>query len=793
MQDKVFFNLYKILVSKEVFLLRILLFVALTIILLLFIDEYQVLIRIFPAYFILFLQELFIHYKLEKKFPAKNVNNAENLTDAMYFDIRENYLSSKDSLQIIEEILLTKKGKFILEKINPDIKIDKIDVNKEDVLNKSVGLVKILNAKFISSLDFLIAYFLLQGENSKIMQENNLNEKDLLIILYWARKKLQIEEKNTHKLSFNGQGAFDFLVYGWTPETNNFTSDFTTEVLKLGYEPKAVGREKEYREIVEGLSKSSSKNILIVGDPGVGKTNLVMKFSYDAYKGFLTKRLKSKRIYFLFVDRLISRAENKGEIERRIGNIFTEIAHAGNVIVFIENIENIFGGGGFDFDISGAIHPYLEGSDIQIIGTTNVNAHKDFILSKPSIRNLFNEIRLVEPDKGLATFMLIEEVNIREKLSKAVVTYGAIKEIIESADLYAPDLLLPGSSVKLLEEVMVRDFQSGKTTVTAFDVREIINSKTGVNLSEPTREEKDALLNLESEIHKNLIGQDMAVNAVSDALRRLRSGMRKKQGTIASFLFLGPTGVGKTTTAKLLAKEYFGSEDKMIRLDMSEYQTEDGIKKLLGEMPGEKSFNDSFADKIHNNPFSLVLLDEFEKANPRLLDIFLQILDEGFVTNNMGKKISFENSIIIATSNAGSEFIREKIIDGDINTNTRDEIIEYILTKNIFKPELVNRFDDVIVFHPLSREQILKITELRLTELKEKLQEQYIDISFTDKVIDKVANESFDADFGARNVRRYIEDNIESLVSRMILEENVRKGEKILVNLDDQNKFIIEK
>lgn len=789
MQDKTFFNLYKTLTSREVLLLRLFSFIVLTIIFLLFIDEYQVLLKILPVYFVLFLQELFIHNKLEKMLPKKDVSKAEKLEEAMFFDLRADYLSTKTAYEIVKAISVTKKGKFFLERISPNAKISQTDIDKEEVIKKAYDLVKILNKKYISILDFMAAHILIQEPDAHLLQENSLNEKDIIIILYWSRKKFNIEE-NIHKLSFAGQGAFDFLVYGWTPATKFFTSDFTSEVLKLGYEPKAIGREKEYREMIEGLSKSSSKNVLIIGDPGVGKTNIVMKFAYDAYRGQLTTSLKNKRIYFLFIDKLISGANTKGELEERIGNVLTEISYSGNIIIFIENIENIFGGGGFDFDISGAIQPYLEGSSVQIIGTTNQHAYKDFIASKPSIQNLFAEIEMGQPSKEMAAFMLMEEVNIREKLSHSVITYGAIKETIELSDVYSPNLLLPGSAVKLLEDAMVRNFQAGKKILVQENVREIVNDRTGVNLSAPTQGERSELLNMEQEIHKKLVGQEDAVSAVSDALRRLRSGMRKKQGPIASFLFLGPTGVGKTTTAKLLAKEYFGSEDKMIRLDMSEYQTEDGIKKLLGEMPGEKSFESSFVDKIHENPFSLILLDEFEKANPRLLDVFLQILDEGFVTNNKGVKVSFKNAIIIATSNAGSEFIRERIGDGQ---DIKNELVEHILLKGIFKPELINRFDDVIVFHPLSREQILKITELRLTELKEKLQEQYIDISFTDKVIDGVANESFDTDFGARNVRRYIEDNIESLVSRMILEEKIKKGEKILVNLDDQNKFYIEK
>jgi len=790
MQEKIFFNLYKFLTKKEVFLLRMLMFFALTIILLLFFDDYDILLRIIPIYFLLFLQELFIHYKLEKFLPSKNVNNTQNLYQAMLFDVRVDFEASHTSYEIVKALSLTKKCKFIIEKIDPSVKITPFDVAKEDLLKKSAELVKILNGNHISSLDVVIAYILLQEGSSRILQTFELTEKDLVTILYWGRKRFQVESKKTSKLFFKGQGAFDSLVYGWTPETKNYTSDFTSEVLRLGYEPRIIGREKEYRELVEALSKDSSRNALIVGDTGVGKTTLVMKFGHDAYKGLITKSLKRKRIYFLFVDRLLSGAENKGEVERRIGEVFTEISYSGNIIVFIENIENIFGGGGFDFDISGAIQPYLEGNRVQIVGTTNPQAYKDFIANKPTIQSLFAEINLQQPDMGIAIFMLMEEVDIREKMSKAIVTYGAIKEIVNSAQLYASELSLPGSAVKILDDVIIRNFQAGTSIVNLHDVRQLVNDKTGVNLSAPTQEEKKSLLNMEDSIHKNLIGQNDAVNAVSNALRRLRSGIKKKQGPVSTFLFLGPTGVGKTTTAKLLAKEYYGSEDKMIRVDMSEYQSEDSIKKLLGEMPGEESFSDSLADKISENPFSLVLLDEFEKANLKLLDVFLQILDEGFVTNNKGKKISFVNSIIIATSNAGSEFIRQRNESPD--PNLKPELIEHILTKGIFKPELVNRFDEVVVFQPLSKEQISKITLLRISDLQEKLKEQYLNISFSYRAIDKIAEESFDADFGARNVRRYIEDNIENLISRMILEEKIKKGQAFLVDIDMNNNFTLQ-
>lgn len=788
MQEKIFFNLYKFLTSKEILFVRIILFALLTLFLLLFFDNYEFLISISPFYFLLFLQELFIHIKLERYFPKKDIGSASFLKDAAFFNVRADIESSHSTFEIIKSIASTKKGKFLIEKINPTLKINENNIDKSRLLEKAGIYVKALGGKYISNLDMLAAYIFFQEESLKTLQNESLSERDLIIILYWARKKFEIEFENSSKLTFSGQGVFDWLVYGWTPQTNNITSDFTSEVLKLGYKPNIIGREKEYREIIEGLSKSSSKNILLVGDPGVGKTNLVMRFAYDAYKGFLTKGLKSKRVYFLFIDKLISGAENKGDLEARIGDIFTEISHSGNIIVFIENIENIMGGGGFDFDISGAMQPYLEGSNVQIIGTTNIQAYKDFIQSKPSITPLFNEVNINEAPKEVAIFMLIEEVNIREKLSSIHITYGAIREIVEHADIYSTEMCLPGSAVKFLEDVIVRNVQSGKSTIEDEDIKKILNEKRGINVSDPSKEEKQILLNMESTLGKGIIGQENAINAVSNAIRRLRSGLKDNQGPIASFLFLGPTGVGKTTMAKLLSKEYYGNEDKMIRLDMSEFQTQDSIKKLLGELPGEESFKTTFLDQVEENPSAVILLDEFEKAHPRLLDVFLQILDEGFVTTNKGKKTSFANSIIIATSNAGSEFIREHQKDNSV----KDKLVDYILTKGIFRPELVNRFSDIVIFESLSDDEILQISKVRLNELTQRLESQFLYVTFSENAIEKVARESFSADFGARNVRRYIEEKIENLISRYILEEKIQKGDSFTVSISDDNNFIIE-
>ncbi len=785
------FKLYKILNTKEALFVRGVLFMLVFVIGILFFDNVRILLILSPFLFVLILQELFIK-KLRTLNPARTVTNAENLYEATLFNVRADMLSPQTSHELVVQIARTKEGRFAIQKINSSLQLVDINLSKDELLKKAGELVQMIQGKYIHAVDVLVAYILLQEPSVKILEQEGLMAQDMLVILFWVRKRFRIEDP-TEVLqgTFNGSGIFDQLIHGWTPATKKYTSDFTSEVIRLGYEPKAVGREKEYRQMIESLSRGSSSNVLLIGNPGVGKTTLVMDVAYDAHKGEITKNLKRKRIYFLFIDRLISGAKDRGEIERRLNNIFTEVSHAGNVIVFLESIENIFGGGGFNFDISGALEPYLESSRVQIIGTTTPQAYKDFIAPKSSVQIHFHAISLDEPDEKTTLFMAIHDIEIREKSSNVIVTYGAVREIINSANLYSSNLLLPGSAIRLLEDTIVRVFHAGRNTITAADVQELIVEKTGVNLSAPTVEEKKKLLNLEDTLHKRLVGQNEAVSAVSNAVRRLRSGLKKSQGPIASFLFLGPSGVGKTTMAKLLSKEYFGDEKKMIRVDMSEYQTEESMKKLLGEMPGEQSFSESLIDKIVKNPFSVVLLDEFEKANTRLLDVFLQILDEGFVTNNKGKKVSFSNAIIIATSNAGSEFIRQKIATGEENIKT--ELIEFVLTKEIFRPELINRFSDVVVFHPLAKEHVIKIADLMLMDLKEKLLQQSIDISFSESSIAKISREAFDADFGARNVRRYIEEHIENLISRGILEETIRKGEKIFVTLDHDNNYILEK
>jgi len=388
--------------------------------------------------------------------------------------------------------------------------------------------------------------------------------------------------------------------------------------------------------------------------------------------------------------------------------------------------------------------------------------------------------------------MLFKKAFWLEKEFNVSLTYRAIVAAFEFSAKYSKEKVLPGSAVDLLTDVANNVKLSGKKIVDEQDILTQVERKTKIPVGQPKTAEKKLLLNLESEIHKRIIDQEEAVSAVSEALRRVRTGLNASKKPI-SFLFLGPTGVGKTETAKALSAIYFKSEDAMLRFDMSEYKGEEGIKRLLGATPGEGSEKGEI-EKVYDNPFSLVLLDEFEKADPKILDLFLQVLDDGRLTDNKGKTISFANAIIIATSNAGSEFIREEIQKGTkVDKNFKTNLLDYLQKQGIFKPELLNRFDEIVIFKPLGEKEVVAITKLMLVQFQKNLKDKDIEINFDDNIITKIASEGFDKEFGARPLKRFIQDNIEDLIAQKILKDEIKRGDKITVSVNLQNKISLSK
>ena len=492
------------------------------------------------------------------------------------------------------------------------------------------------------------------------------------------------------------------------------------------------------------------------------------------------------------VDAFMAGANTQGELEARINALISEVAHSGDTIIYIPEFQNILGSSTFHLDISGALIPYFQKRRIRIIATVSPGNYKNFIEPIGTLLDNFTVIHFSESSKQEVMQTLFKKATIVEVKDRVVLTYKAVLAACNFADRYAREIVLPGAAVALLEDTANSAQISGKRIVEEQDILNQIEKKIRVPVGEPKPVEKNLLLNLENEIHKRVVDQQDAVFAISEAIRRLRIGLQTSEKPI-SFLFLGPTGVGKTETAKALADVYFGQSARFIRFDMSEFVGEEGVKRLLGSAPGEGDEKGEL-EMVYDNPDSLILLDEFEKADQQILNLFLQVLDDGRLTDNKGKTVSFANCIIIATSNAASEFIREEIERGaQIDKQFQQSLINFLETKGIFKPELFNRFDDIITFKPLGQDEIIQIVKLLLTAVATNLLEKDITVSFDESIIAKIATEGFDKDFGARPLRRFIQDKIEDLIAQEMLKDEIQSGDKILISVDSANNVSLNK
>jgi len=748
-----------------------------------------ILFRFFLIIYTIFLvNEIFIHFRINKCFPhVLVIDNKANFENSTLFKTRK-IMSSKNTVHSVVRILKEHDVQFLIDRLG--MAPEKLEIDRKTLCEKSLEVSRKVGGRYITSTDVITAYLLLTEDKTKLLLSQELTENDLLEILMWARERFKWDIKKTHRMHFSGYGVFDFFVYGWDTLVKEYSDDISLSVIGR-YEAPIVGREKEFKEMVTILSKSTNNNVLIIGEPGLGRAALVRKLALEAYRDihFPLARIK---VFELLVDRLLSGVQSQGEIEERLSLLLAELEHSGNIVLFIQNIENIFGSGGFNFDMSGILFQYLKSGRVQIIGATSPSLNKMVIEKHASISNMFERIKLEEPDRASLFQMIVSHVDIVEYEYRVIVSYKAIHESVELSSNYMPDFFLPGKAINLLQSAAAKVRMSGGEKVSKEDVTQIIQEKTNIILEKPSDEEKKTLLSLEADLHKRVIGQSEAVDAVAKAIRRLRSGFSQHKRPISVFLFLGPTGVGKTETAKALAALYFGDENAMIRLDMSEYQTQNEVEKLLGGYPGGDEMMNSLPEAVRSHPFSLLLLDEFEKAHPHILDIFLQIFEDGRLTDNQGRTVSFKNTIIIATSNAGSEAIRQMVKQGISSDIMKNDLIEGLLISGQFKPELLNRFDDVIVFKPLTAQEAGQIAQILLSHSLKTLEDDQIYLTFSDLVIKKIVDESYDEEAGARNMRRYIGSTIEDFISRLILEDKLVRGTHAVITTDANGNYILQ-
>jgi len=551
-----------------------------------------------------------------------------------------------------------------------------------------------------------------------------------------------------------------------------------------------IGHEKEFEMMLNVLSRPGMNNVLLVGDPGSGKETMVAYLAFKIVRDEVPPSIFDKRLVSLNIGNVTSGAKNIGELQERFNLIAKEVLEAGNIILHIPNISalkqtTVEGAG---INAADLLKPVFQSGLVPVIGTATSQEYREIVEKDKELASMFEVIRLEEVSESEAIQILSYEALGLEKTYKVTITYNAIKRSVYLAKRYLRDSLLPKSALDLMREAVSYAKSVGKKIVTEEMIIDLVEAKTRIPLSVVTKSEASNLLNLENLIHQRLIDQEEAVKAVAMALREYRAGLAKKTGPIASFLFVGPTGVGKTELAKSLAAIYFGSESKMIRFDMSEYQDPKTISRFIGSPDGLVS--GVLTEAVKANPFSLILLDEFEKASQNVLNLFLQVFDEGRLTDNTGTLVEFNNTIIIATSNALSQFIKEQLDQG-ISYEILCDNIKKRLT-SVFTPELLNRFSKILVFKPLSQENVLEITKLQIGGIKKQLiEEKQIDLEVSNEVIQELAYQGFDPTFGARPLEGVIREKIKAPLSEKILKGEIKNGSKVKVDFQS-GEFIFD-
>jgi len=592
------------------------------------------------------------------------------------------------------------------------------------------------------------------------------------VLEWFNRSKEEKRRKSrfwTKENLFSIPGIGRNWAYGYTILLDKLTYDLSRENLPLD---RFVGRKEQIDQLQRELSKEQNNNVLLVGEPGVGRKTITIGLAKLIFAGKCLDSLLFKRALLLDVHQILSNSQS--ETEANMVALLEEAKKAGNIILVVPSIEEFVNSS--KVDLSDIFYEHLQEGDIQLIGITDPSSYQKYFLRNSKLLKIFEKIDVSEVSAEDALIVLENLAGDLEKKYKLTVSYEALSEIIKESEDLITDIPFPEKAIDLLEEALVFAKNQNKVRLEKADIDEVISQKTNLPVGELTNLEKIKLEDLEKILHQRVIGQDLAITKISQALRRKRAGVDTRKSPIGTFLFVGPTGVGKTETAKALSQVYFGDEKKMIRLDMSEFQSETDIEKLIGN--NEKT--GILTSQIRQNPFTVLLLDEFEKASAKIINIFLTIFDEGYVTDGQGKKVSFKNTVIIATSNAGSEFIREKVLAKIEPEELEKQLTEFLLREKIFKPELLNRFDAVVFYKPLTQAEIGKIANLMVGRLSAKLlNEKGITLKVSPQVLQNLIEKGYDPVFGARNLQRVIQEEVEDKVAEKILNENLQKGSHI--------------
>src|SRR5690625_2866727 len=692
-----------------------------------------------------------------------------------------------------------------------------------------------------------------EGEGVAARVLNNLG-----VSLNKARQQvLQLLGSNESQAGRQGRGQASNAN---TPTLDSLAKDLTASAKEGNVDP-VIGRDKEIERVIQVLSRRTKNNPVLIGEPGVGKTAVAEGLAQQIVNNEIPEILRDKRVMTLDMGTVVAGTKYRGEFEDRLKKVMEEISQAGNVILFIDELHTLIGAGGAEgaIDASNILKPSLSRGELQCIGATTLDEYRKYIEKDAALERRFQPIQVDEPTVEETVEILKGLRDRYEAHHRVTISDAAIEAAVNLSDRYISERYLPDKAIDLIDEagskvrlksytippnlkvleekleevrkekdsaVQSQEFEKAAALrdseqrtreeleetknkwkekqgqedaeVTFDDIASIVSMWTGVPVVKLTETEAERLLNMEDILHEHIIGQEEAVTAVSRAIRRARSGLKDPKRPIGSFIFLGPTGVGKTELARKLAEVMFADEDAMIRIDMSEYMEKHTTSRLVGSPPGYVGYEEGgqLTEQVRRKPYSVILLDEIEKAHPEVFNILLQVLEDGRLTDSHGRVVDFRNTLLIMTSNVGaSELRRNKYVgfnlqeEGQEYRDMKDKVTEEM--KKVFRPEFLNRIDETIVFHALEKKHMKDIVLLMLEDLEKRLLEQEIKFTLTDKEVEKIAAEGFDPEYGARPLRRSIQKNIEDLLSEGLLKNDISKGETVKIGLNSQGRFII--
>lgn len=757
-------------------------------------------------------------------------------------------LTSKGiTLQEVENLIKSEIGVGNPTRLTPD----DFTPRSKRIIELSFQIARGMMHSFVGTEHLLIS--LIKESDSyavKFINDLGVDEKQLLEDLVQSISNGENDTRQNPKQSKKGKSK--------TPTLDEFGKDLTASAKQGKIDP-VIGRDEEIKRVIQILSRRNKNNPCLIGEPGVGKTAIAEGLALKIVQDEVPELLKDKKIVALDLTSMVAGTKYRGDFEERIKKAMDEVKEAKNVILFIDEVHTIMGAGAAEgaVDAANILKPSLARGEIQVIGATTIDEYRKNIEKDAALERRFQSVLVGEPTEEETVEILKGLRDKYEAHHKVKITDDAIDSAVKLSSRYIADRFLPDKAIDLIDEAAsivrlnaytipanlkemeleikrleqekssaiseqdfegaakIRDKQKELQTlldnekdkwknasshevksVTPDEIAAVVSSWTKIPVSQLTKEESERLLNMEEILHKRIVGQDKAVTAIAKAIRRGRVGLKNPKRPIGSFIFLGPTGVGKTELCKTLAETMFGDENAIIKLDMSEYMEKHTVSKLIGSPPGYVGFDEGgqLTEKIRRKPYSVVLFDEIEKAHPDVFNMLLQILEDGILTDSQGRQVSFKNAIIIMTSNVGASKLTDRKQSLGFGENDENKNIEELVMadlKKTFKPEFLNRLDEIIVFNQLEKEDIEEIARRMLDTLIKRTHEIGIELAFTDKAVSAIADAGFDKAYGARPLRRAIQSKIEDRLSELILEEKVKSDSKCIVDFEN-NEFIFK-